>query len=106
MENPFPVSMLASAAIKNPELIKGRYIQEDYIMMKNTIENIFKVAYLHKKETLVLGALGCGAYYNPPMIVISIFNEYLKKYNGCFKNIVFAVYSRRDKNFDLFNEFI
>jgi uncharacterized protein (TIGR02452 family) len=102
--NPYPVSMLAAAAIKNPEIIKGRYTQVDYNIMKTTIENIFKVGYLHGRETLVLGALGCGAYRNPPLIVISIFNEYLKKYNGCFKNIVFAVYSKFDNNFDLFNK--
>ena len=101
---PFSVSMLAAAAIKNPTLINGRYLQSDYNMMRQTIENIFKVGYLHNKETLVLGALGCGAYHNPPLIIISIFNEFLKKYDGCFKNIVFAVCSTRDDNFRLFNE--
>jgi uncharacterized protein (TIGR02452 family) len=103
LEKPFCVSMLAAHAIRNPVLTNGRYKQEDYLIMKNTVENIFKVAYLKKKEVLVLGALGCGAYNNPPAIIISIFNEYLKKYAGCFKKIVFAVYSRRDDNFDMFN---
>lgn len=106
IDEPFFVSMLAAAAIKDPEIIKGRYTQTDYNIMKSTIENIFKVAYLQNKETLVLGALGCGAYHNPPLIVISIFNEYLKKYNGAFKNIIFAVYSKRDNNFELFNKHI
>lgn len=104
LATPFPVSMLAAAAIKNPELVKGRYCQEDYNTMRKTIENIFKIGYLHNKENLILGALGCGAYNNPPLIIISIFNEFLKKYDGCFKNIVFAVYSKRDNNFHLFNE--
>lgn len=105
LENPFPVSMLAAAAIKDPELVNGRYNQPDYNTMKETIENIFKVAYLANKETLILGALGCGAYNNPPKIIISIFNEYLKKYNGCFKNIIFAVYSNKyNDNYDLFDK--
>ncbi len=106
IDEPYPVSMLAAAAIKDPIIFKGKYTQEDYNVMKTTIENIFKVAYLHCKETLVLGALGCGAYNNPPIIVASIFNEYLKKYDGCFKNIVFAVYSKHDNNFKLFNKYI
>jgi uncharacterized protein (TIGR02452 family) len=72
--------------------------------MRITIENIFRVAYLHKKETLILGALGCGVYRNPPQIIISLFNEFIKKYNGCFKNIIFAVYSTKDNNYELFNE--
>ena len=104
--NPYPVSMLAAAAIKDPEIFHGRSTHAEYNVMKTTIENIFKVAYLRGKETLVLGALGCGAYNNPPLIVISIFNEYLQKYDGCFINIVFAVYSRRDNNFELFNKHI
>lgn len=103
---PFEVSMLAAAAIKNPELKNNKYNQKDYDIMKTTIENIFKVAYLQEKETLILGALGCGAYNNPPMIIISIFNENIKKYDGCFKNIVFAVYSKRDDNFELFKKYI
>ena len=106
LDKPFPVSMLAAAALKNPELINGRYNQADYNIMRQTIENIFKVAYIQNKDTLVLGALGCGAYHNPSKIVISIFNEYLRKYDGYFKNIVFSVYSRRDDNFDLFNKYI
>jgi uncharacterized protein (TIGR02452 family) len=106
LKSPFPVSMLAAAAIKNPTIIGGRYTQPDYNVMKSTIDNIFKVAYLHGKETLVLGALGCGAYRNPPNIVISIFNDCLRRYDGCFKNIVFAVYSTRDDNFDLFDKHI
>lgn len=105
LDIPYCVSMLASAAIKNPELQNGRYNKEDYNIMRQTIENIFKVAYFYKKDTLILGALGCGAYHNPPLIIISIFNEFLKKYNGCFKNIVFSVYSNKyNNNFDLFNE--
>jgi uncharacterized protein (TIGR02452 family) len=74
--------------------------------MNNVIENIFKTAYYNGNETLVLGALGCGAYHNPPMEVIKIFNRFLKKYNGCFKKIVFAVYSKYDKNYELFDSYI
>jgi uncharacterized protein (TIGR02452 family) len=104
LDYPFDVSMIAAAAIKDPVLTRdGRYSSEDYKIVEKTIENIFKVSNYMGKETLVLGALGCGAYHNPPNIIISLFNKYLKIYDGCFKNIVFAVYSTRDDNFSLFS---
>ena len=55
------------------------------------------------KAATILGALGCGAFHNPPEEIVKIFNIYLEKYNGCFKTIVFAVLSRSDNNFDIFN---
>jgi uncharacterized protein (TIGR02452 family) len=107
LEKPFGVDMLAACAIKNPLVNSGyKYCAADFTIMNNVIENIFKTAYYNGNETLVLGALGCGAYHNPPMEVIKIFNRFLKKYNGCFKKIVFAVYSKYDKNYELFDSYI
>lgn len=104
---PFTVSMLAAAAVRRPQLRRdGSYSDRDYSIMYHTIHNIFKVAYLSGYETLILGALGCGAFYNPPEEVVKIYNIFLEKYNGCFKNIVFAVYSRSDDNFDIFSKHI
>jgi len=107
MSEPFSVSFIAAAAIKNPEINKSKYkYRDDYEIMIKTIDNIFKCAYLHGHSTLILGALGCGAYHNPQKEVIDIFNIFLIKYNKCFKNIVFAVYSKKDDNFDLFDKYI
>jgi uncharacterized protein (TIGR02452 family) len=104
---PFTVSMLAVAAIRNPKLTKkGEYYDSDYKIMFDSIHNIFKIAYMMNHETLVLGALGCGAFHNPPTEVIKIYNIFLEKYDGCFKNVVFAVYSRRDDNFTYFSKYI
>jgi len=109
IQEPKKVSMIAAAALKYPDLTDDKlsyYNQKDYDTMRNTINNIFKVAYINGHKTLVLGAIGCGAYANPVTQIIKIFNECLEKYNKCFKRIVFAVFSRKDKNFDKFNEFI
>lgn len=104
---PFGVSMLAAAAIRSPVLnIDGTYNEKDYDRMYDTIHNIFKVAYMMKHETLILGAIGCGAFRNPPKEVAKIYNIFLKAYMGCFKRIIFAVYSIKDDNFDYFNKLI
>lgn len=103
---PFVISSLAACAVRNPYIDeKGFYTKNDYTTMMDTIDNIFRSAYLKNHDILVLGALGCGAFHNPPKAVIGIFNRYLKKYWGCFKKIIFAVYSKNkyDNNYTLFN---
>lgn len=107
LKKPFTVSMIAIAALKNPQLdVYGLYTQKKYYSMCNIIENIFRVSYFLGYENLVLGSLGCGAYSNPSEEVAKIFNIYLKKYDCCFKTIIFAVLSKHDKNFDNFDNII
>jgi uncharacterized protein (TIGR02452 family) len=105
LPSPFPVSMLAMPAISKPQLDKNnKYSTKDYATTCQVIENIFKVALLMESEILVLGAIGCGAYRNPPEEVVKIFNLMLTKYDKCFKTIVFSVLSRHDNNFNVFNK--
>ncbi|KAK4245559.1 hypothetical protein C7999DRAFT_16237 [Corynascus novoguineensis] len=57
---------------------------------------------------LVLGALGCGAFKNPPQEVVKCWQEVLSEpefAGGWFKEIWFAVYDRRNEgNFEIFQE--
>lgn len=109
MANPFAINFIAGAAPRWPDLTpdgEDYAYKQDCISIYNTIENIFRCAYYYGHTTLILGALGCGAYSNPQKKVIEIFNEILTIYDGCFKNIIFAVYSRNDRNYDLFSKHI
>jgi hypothetical protein len=57
---------------------------------------------------LVLGAIGCGAFRNPPQEVAKCWQEVLNEAEfagGWFKEIWFAVYDRRNEgNFEIFQE--
>ncbi len=109
LPNPFCVSALAGAGIKGPTLnYDGSFTDNDYKITETIIDNIFRTCYLYEHDVLILGALGCGAYGNPPEHVVNIFNEYLQKYWGCFKKIYFAVYStsKYDENFIIFSQLI
>jgi uncharacterized protein (TIGR02452 family) len=102
---PFTIAAIAAAALRKPTLTaKDKYYEKDYDAMVTIINNIFKVAYANNHEILILGALGCGAYGNPPAEVIQIFNDCLQKYWGCFGKIIFAVYSKSqyDVNYTMF----
>ena len=102
----FPVDMLAISALSNPKLVDGKLNEFNYNLTFEKIETIFKYALTNGNEHLVLGALGCGAFNNPPLDIIEMFNFCVKKYNGYFANIIFSVKSVFDNNFNLFNEHI
>ncbi len=53
---------------------------------------ILTVAAAHGVEILVLGAFGCGAFRNDPMIVAEAYRRLLPAFEGQFRQIVFAVY--------------
>ena len=99
--------MIAVAALRNPQLTSNQkfYTNDREITFKK-IEGIFKFAIIHGYKILILGALGCGAYHNPPQEIIDIFNECILLYGKKFKKIIFSVYSTRDNNYELFNQYI
>ncbi|MFR4021876.1 MAG: TIGR02452 family protein [[Eubacterium] siraeum] len=55
-------------------------------------------------EALILGAFGCGAFKNPPIVVAKVFAEQLQAFRGCFKAIEFAVFhtEREAGNYNAF----
>lgn len=54
----------------------------------------------------VVGAMGCGAFGNPPLEVARCYREVLEEgeFNGAFEAILFAVLdSRGEGNFSIFS---
>ena len=105
-ENCVPFDGIAMAGIRNPVLENGRLNTKDRKITKYKIETIFKFAEANKNTNLVLGAIGCGVFKNPPEDIVEIYNECLRKYNGVFENIVFSVMSteHNQRNYRIFNE--
>lgn len=101
-------AMLAVPAIKNPKTIDGDYADEDSkTLMRFKINAIFLIALKRGHDSLVLGALGCGAYNNPPQIIAEIFKEALKEWHPHFKRIGFAVLANNpqgQQNLEIFTK--
>lgn len=57
------------------------------------IKNILETAIENNVQLLVLGAFGCGAFHNPPVVVASAFQQALRdnRYFHAFENVIFAV---------------
>ena len=115
VRQPFHVACVACAAIRNPKVcwtvdaVKPRQVflkDEDYELTRRKIASLFQLAYTEGHDSLVLGALGCGAFHNPPEQIAEIFNEFLQKYKYCFKYICFAVLSVKDHNYEIFSRII
>lgn len=106
---PVIVSCLALAAIYNPEIEIGqnglyRYKHDaDRDIMRRKIDFIFQIALKNNHKNLVLGALGCGAYNNPPEEVALIFKNAVEKYKFYFQRIYFAVLARPESKVAIHN---
>jgi len=89
---PFELSMIACPGLKKPKLENNNKLSDfDKELLVNKITTLFKVALKHNHTTLILGALGCGAWKNPPEEVAKIFDELIKKYDGVFDEIIFPI---------------
>jgi len=108
LEVPFKVSCIACAGMRKPELNDDDtdYLyQNDYDLMCEKIEGIFRIAYEKGHNSLLLGAIGCGAFRNPPRVVASIFAEKVEKWKPAFRSIGFAVLAHGAcENFEVFKE--
>lgn len=56
------------------------------------MRKILEIAKKEKEDVIILGAFGCGAFYNPPKAVADAMNIVLKEYRYDFKTIEFAVF--------------
>ena len=73
---------------------------------RNRIREMFTLARDCGYRDLVLSALGCGAYHNPPEEIAKIFEELLlNEFVYSFNSVVFAVLddSNSTNNFDIFS---
>ena len=101
---PRNLDIIAIPALRFPQLDRdhrGYGSETEKKLMEKKIDMIFQVGYKHNHDVLVLSAFGCGAYGNPPQEVVQIFKKALQKWNGCFKEVVFAILGA---NFNFFLE--
>ena len=100
------LSFIACPGIRNPDLIDNKLSTIDTEILYKKIELIFQVAFKNGHDSLVLGALGCGAWNNPVEQVAEIFQVITKKWEGVFKKIIFAVLEIDKKDYIVKNDSI
>ena len=109
-ETPFFMDFIACPAVKYPFLDENEYLSnEDTQLLENKIKMIIQVAKKYNHNTIIFGAMGCGAWQNPPQQVAKIFRKVLNEYDGIINNYVFAILSNYnndddeyENNYDIF----
>ena len=94
LEKPVKLSFITVAGMNRPDLTMGGMIAAHHVEpIKNKIRTIFRMGLVHGHDALVLGALGCGAFRNPPRHVARLFHEVLEEleFKDKYRLIVFAI---------------
>lgn len=119
VEDRFYCDVISIAAIKSPDCVKvaskggdGMEVvyasERDKEMMVAKIRGLFDVAREKGVTHLVLGALGCGAYHNPPTEVARMFKRVIegdRKHKGVenLVEVIFAIFDEGE-NLQTFRE--
>lgn len=105
LDKPVYTNVLSVAAIRYPRLIHNKYLcDEDAEVTMQKIRSCFDLAIMNGVTCLVLSALGCGAFRNPPYHIAHLFRSVLNEdvYKNAFYRVVFAILedknSKRNKN--------
>lgn len=111
LEQPFPLSIISSPA-PNLNAVRGNLATvkevDELALLSRLLERavkILQVAHVNGHSNIILGAWGCGAFGNDPVMVATVFEEALKVV-PTFTHVCFAVYDTRTPPhlFESFNE--
>ena len=92
--NSFNVDAVEPVIIRPEELFRVHYKRAAKIM---------QVAASKGVEVLILGAFGCGAFRNDPVVVAKAYKEALKNFRYTFKEVEFAIFCKWDwTNYSVF----
>lgn len=94
LDEPYRMSFVSVAGINRPALESPERIAPELIApVKNKIRTIFRIVLLHGHDSLVLGALGCGAFRNPPSHIAHLFHEVMEEpeFKNKYRLLFFAI---------------
>lgn len=94
LEEPVSLSFITVAGMNRPDLTADGMIADHHVgPIKNKIRTIFRMGLVHGHDSLVLGALGCGAFRNPPRHVARLFHEVMDEpeFRNRYRLVVFAI---------------
>lgn len=97
------MAFIALPALRRPKLVKEKLCSTDVGITIAKIQLLFETAIAHGHDSVVLSAMGCGVFQNPPAHIAKLFNAVIKRYKKYFKYIVFAILG---DNYDVFKKII
>ncbi|HZM78303.1 MAG TPA: TIGR02452 family protein [Candidatus Limnocylindrales bacterium] len=92
LDKPYPATFLTAAAPNLGAIMRNApHLADDVpAVFAQRTRRVLRVAAAHHHRRLVLGAWGCGAFGNDPVLVAGVFAEALRE-GAAFDLVVFAV---------------
>ncbi|KAH6648461.1 hypothetical protein BKA67DRAFT_538496 [Truncatella angustata] len=107
------VSVISVAGIRHPMISTDKQafaVKKDRNLTKDKMRLVLRIAAHERHEMLVLGAIGCGAFRNPPRDVAKCWLEVLQEdefKGGWWRDIWFAIFDvKNEGNFQVFEEIL
>lgn len=95
LENePYNIPVISVAALNGPRIgSDGMMVQPEVDITLDKIRTIFRIGQAHFHDSLVLSALGCGAFANPPAHIAKLFHQVIEEdeFRNKFRLIDFAI---------------
>ena len=105
------IDIISIPSLRKPDVILKDNLEfykneEDFQIIYNKLESLFKTFILNNNIDIVIGAFGCGIYKNPINDVIKIFKSLLVDYSKFFNSITFSILDKSNENylFDTFSQ--
>lgn len=100
LDKPFNINLITLPALVSPK-------KEQYGLVMDKIKRILDIAADNQQINLVLGAWGCGVFYNDPRVVSQFFVNFLKnEFKGVFEKVIFAIPNKESFNYKMFENSI
>jgi uncharacterized protein (TIGR02452 family) len=96
--DPFEISIITMPAVINPQT-------KDHNLIRNKIERILLMAIENGHDNLILGAWGCGIFNNDPLLIATLFGDFLNYvFHDMFKHAIFAIPNKESENYKIFEK--
>ena len=90
----YNIPVISVAALNHPRIgADGMMLPEETEKTLEKMRTIFRIGILQGHDSLVLSALGCGAFSNPPAHIAKLFHQVIEEdeFKNTFKLIDFAI---------------
>lgn len=93
-ERVYNIPVISVAALSGPRIgPDGMMCKEEADITLDKMRTIFRIGYAHGHDSLVLSAMGCGAFANPPAHIAKLFHQVIEEpeFKGRFRLVDFAI---------------
>lgn len=91
---PYNIPVISVAALSGPRIgSDGMMYKEEADITLNKMRTIFRIGMMQGHDSLVLSAMGCGAFANPPAHIAKLFHQVIEEdeFKDKFRLIDFAI---------------